>query len=54
MNRLARCFLWLTLLSPAAFAQNPSTDDFRSLDVDASQIIGEIHSIKASMGLRIP
>jgi hypothetical protein len=22
MNRLARCFLWLTLLSPAAFAQN--------------------------------
>ena len=50
MNRLARRFLWLTLLSPAAFAQNPSTDDFRSLDVDASQIIGEIHSFQGLNG----
>ena len=50
MNRLARCLLWLTLLSPAAFAQNPSTDDFRSLDVDASQIIGEIHSFQGLNG----
>jgi xylan 1,4-beta-xylosidase len=50
MNRLARCFLWLTLLSPASFAQNPSTDDFRSLDVNASQIIGEIHSFQGLNG----
>jgi hypothetical protein len=50
MNRLTRCFLWLTLLSPAAFAQNPSTDDFRSPDVDASQVIGEIHSFQGLNG----
>jgi hypothetical protein len=45
--------LFLTLFCSVAFPQSPG-DDFRSLQVDASKVIGEIHSFQGLNGPPTP
>jgi hypothetical protein len=49
MKSSARRLLFLTLFCSVAFPQSPA-DDFRSLQVDASKVIGEMHSFQGLNG----
>ena len=53
MKIFARRLLFLTLFCSVAFPQSPG-DDFRSLQVDASKVIGEIHSFQGLNGPPTP
>jgi hypothetical protein len=53
MKSSARRLLFLALFCSVAFAQGPG-DDFRSLQVDASKVIGEIHSFQGLNGPPTP
>jgi xylan 1,4-beta-xylosidase len=53
MKSSARRLLFLALFCFVAFAQSPG-DDFRSLQVDASKVIGEIHSFQGLNGPPTP
>jgi len=53
MKISARRLLFLTLFCSVAFPQSPG-DDFRSLQVDASKVIGEIHSFQGLNGPPTP
>jgi hypothetical protein len=46
MRTFERHFLLLSLFCSAAFAQSPANDGFRSLEVDASKVTGEIRSFQ--------
>jgi xylan 1,4-beta-xylosidase len=54
MRSFAPRFLLLTLFCPAAFAQGPPADGFRSLEVNAGKVIGEIHSFQGLNGPPTP
>ncbi len=54
MKNLSRYFLLALLLCSAAFAQSPGNDGFRSLQVDAGKVIGEIHSFQGLNGPPTP
>ena len=54
MKRLSRRLLSLTLFCSGVFAQGPASDGFRPLQVDASKIIGEIHSFQGLNGPPTP
>jgi xylan 1,4-beta-xylosidase len=53
MKSSARRLLFLTLFCSVAFPQSPA-DDFRSLQVDASKVIGEMHSFQGLNGPPTP
>ena len=53
MKSSARRLLFLTLFCSVAFPQSPG-DDFRSLQVDASKVIGEVHSFQGLNGPPTP
>jgi xylan 1,4-beta-xylosidase len=54
MKILFRTFLCTMLFCSAAFAQSPSTAEFRSLQVDAGRVIGEIRSFQGLNGPPTP
>jgi len=53
MKISARRLLFLTLFCSAAFPQSPG-DGFRSVQLDASKVIGEIHSFRGLNGPPTP
>jgi hypothetical protein len=54
MKGLSRFFLLLLISCSAASAQVPATNGFRSLQVDAGKVIGEIHSFQGMNGMPAP
>lgn len=54
MSSFARSFLLLSLFCSAAFAQSPANDGFRLLEVDASEVTGEIRSFQGLNGPPTP
>jgi len=54
MKNLSRYFLLPLLLCSAALAQSPGNAGFRSLQVDAGKVMGEIHSFQGLNGPPTP
>lgn len=54
MKSLSRLFLFLLLSCLSAFAQTSASDGFRSLQVDAGKVIGEIRSFQGVNGPPTP
>jgi xylan 1,4-beta-xylosidase len=50
MKRSLAACAWILLFAAAVFAQNPSSSGFRSLRVDAGNVIGEIRSFQGLNG----